>query len=47
MVKKAEGTDRAFFWGPDFSTQGYMKWTLVDLGALLYTSYGINNEIFC
>ena len=29
MVKKAEGTDRAFFWGTDFSTQGYMKWTLV------------------
>ena len=28
MVKKAEGTDRAFFWGTDFSTQGYMKWTL-------------------
>ena len=31
MVKKAEGTDRAFFWGTDFSTQGYMKWTLSDL----------------
>ena len=30
MVKKAEGTDRAFFWGTDFSTQGYMKWTLVE-----------------
>ena len=30
MVKKAEGTDRAFFWGTDFSTQGYMKWTLVN-----------------
>ena len=28
MVKKAEGPDRAFFWGTDFSTQGYMKWTL-------------------
>ena len=28
MVEKAEGPDRAFFWGTDFSTQGYMKWTL-------------------
>ena len=32
MVKKAEGTDREFFWGTDFSTQGYMKWTLEGTG---------------
>ena len=28
MVEKGEGIDKAFFWGTDFSTQGYMKWTL-------------------
>ena len=38
MVKKAEGTDRAFFWGTDFSTKGYMKWTLktVNLKTVQY-----------
>ena len=41
MVKKAEGTDRAFFWGPDFSTQGYMKWTLATFNGLKKHSFDI------
>ena len=33
MVEKGEGTDKAFFWGTDFSTQGYIKWTLTNFNA--------------
>ena len=39
MVKKAEGTDRAFFWGTDFSTQGYMKWTLVCIHFKIFQGF--------
>ena len=45
MVKKAEGTDRAFFWGTDFSTQGYMKWTLPIFVCQLSTDIDIRNFI--
>ena len=44
MVKKAEGTDRAFFWGPDFSTQGYMKWTLY---AVTYKCMTKKADLIC